>query len=474
MRKSYLIVLALLLSASLHAQNAQSSFLLENYVFGYRYNPAYVPEKSFVAIPAVSNINPSVKSQVGLSSIFYPTANGGLVTGLNDQVSSEQFLGKFKRQNNLVNIDLNESLIAFGFRGNHGGYSTVELNVRASARANLPYEMFSFLKDNGEPSYDVSSADLGATAYIELAYGYHRAIGDKINFGATLKALVGAANVNFNVNSATVSCANGEIYVQADAEAYGAANFLTVGTKVTDDGQTTDIMDLSDIGFKSGYAPSGYGAAVDLGVIYKPIDWLEINLAVTDLGGISWKNNLVGRTNAEVSYKGERVSPEDSDGNTAVGHELNAALETIKSLAEFHYDPEETVNSFQMLPCTVNAGVKARMPFYRNLTFGGSVAYRFGRSSSWYDARAGFAINPAKFFSFTGNAGYSTFGPVCGAGLSINAGPIALFTVFDGYIGRIAKGTFETGDKIFYPVNSFNYSLNIGLAIQFGQRVRAF
>ena len=33
----------------------------------------------------------------------------------------------------------------------------------------------------------------------------------------------------------------------------------------------------------------GFGAAIDLGVTWKPIEHLTVSAALTDLGGISWK-----------------------------------------------------------------------------------------------------------------------------------------------------------------------------------------
>lgn len=473
MKKLYLTIAAALMGLSLHAQTPQSTYLLENYVYGYRFNPAYVPEKSFVAIPVVGNLNPSARSQVGLANLIFPT-DDGLVTGLNPGISSEQFLGGMKK-NNRATVDLHENLIAFGFRGKHGGYTNVELNVRASVNASLPYTMFAFLKDGDAPSYDLSSMYVGGTAFGELAIGYSRKLSDKLNFGMRLKALAGLANMYFDIDKADVSVNGEAIRVNADATAYGACNFLqveTIPSKIRPGEE--DVMDFDSFSFGGrDFRPSGYGAAIDLGIIYYLTKNLELSLSINDLGLMSWKNNIIGRTDASVTYTGQRFYPEDEDHDSQAKDEYKAAVHTLESLAEFRYDPEESSTQLKLMPFTANFGLKYRMPFYRNLSAGAMGTYKFAQNTSWYDVRAGLAISPIEWFSLTGNVGTTSFGPAWGAGMSISFVGINIFIASDGYIGKIAK-TKSKGPAFIYPVNSFGYDINFGLNIIFGKRLRSF
>ncbi|MCQ2145458.1 MAG: DUF5723 family protein [Bacteroidales bacterium] len=475
MKKVYFAFAAALMCAALHAQTPQSTYLLENYVYGYRFNPAYVPEKSFVAVPVVGNLNPSARSQVGLSNLIFPTADG-LVTGLNPQVTSEQFLGGLKTLNS-ANVDLNENIIAFGFRGKRGGYTSVELNLRASVTAALPYTMFSFLKDGDAPSYDMSPTYVSGTAFGELAIGYSRKVNDKLNVGARLKALVGMANLYFDIDKADVSINGDAIRVNADATAYGACNFLRVATIPSNirPGEV-DVMDFDDFGFGGGnFAPSGYGAAIDLGMIYHLTKNLELSFSINDLGLMSWKNNIIGRTDASVTYTGQRFYPEDEDpDDSEARNEYKAAVHTLESLAEFKYDSEESSTQLKLMPFTANFGLKYRMPFYRNLSVGAMGTYKAAHKASWYDMRAGLAITPIEWFSLTGNVGMTTFGPAWGAGLSISFVGINIFVASDGYIGKIAKYKGEKGPAFLYPIDKFGYDINFGLNIIFGKRLRAY
>lgn len=461
--------------ALLHAQTSQTTFLLENYVYGYRFNPAYVPEKSFVAIPVIGNLNPAARSQVGLSNLIFPT-DDGLVTGLNPAISSEEFLGGMNKLNS-ASVDLHENLIAFGFRGKHGGFTNVELNLRANITAALPYTMFAFLKDGDAASYDMSPTYVGGTVFGELAVGYSRKLSEKFSFGARIKALVGMADLHFDISKADVSINGDAIKVNADAAAYGACNFLRVATIPSQirPGEV-DVMDFDDFGFSADdFTPSGYGAAVDLGLTYNLTRNLELSLSVNDLGLMRWQNNIVGRTDASVTYTGQRFFPEDENpDDSQARNEYKAAVHTLESLAEFQYDPEESVSQMKLMPFTANFGLKYRMPFYRNLTAGAMGTYKFAHKASWYDVRAGLAINPIEWFSLTGNVGMTTFGPAWGAGLSLSFVGINIFVASDGYIGKIAKFKGERGPAVIYPVDKFGYDINFGVNIIFGKRVRSF
>jgi len=469
MKKIIVLASALLISASVFAQNSQSAFFLENYVFGYRTNAAYTPEKSFVALPGVGNINLNAGSKLGISSILYPT-DQGLVTGFNPAISSEVFLKNIKKNNGL-NVNVNENLLAIGFRGKKI-YSTIELNVRADVMASLPYELFALLKDNGDPSYDLSRLKASGAAYVELAYGFQKSLLDgKLDIGGRVKALVGAASVSLDVDSAIIGSDRDHLFANADAAIYGACNFLSVGTQTDEDGNKTDLIDFGAIEMANKFNPSGYGAAVDLGVIFRPLDFIEVNVSVNDLGGIAWNSNIVGRMNGDVSFEGARLF--DTSADSDAGTELNGALESLQTLAQFHYNPNEKVTNFKMLPFSANAGVEVRMPFYKNLTFAALSTYKCANGVSYHDTRLGASVTPAKCFSVTANVGESSFGPVWGAGMSLNAGPINLFIAGDGYMGKLGK--FKSDKSSFvYPVNKFNYSMNFGLAIIFGERHRSF
>jgi len=454
------------------AQISQTSFMLDNHVYGYRFNPAYIPEKSFFAI-GIGNVNPTLQSSIGLSNLIFPT-DDGLVTGLNSAVSSETFLGGLKK-NNPFNVDVHENILSIGFRGRNGGYSTIEVNARAMGSASLPYDAFAFLKDAGGSSYDLTGFDLGLTAYGEVAYGFSKMYGDRFGLGFRVKGLVGLADLTLDVSKAQIRMDGDRIAVAADARMDAAATFMEVATKKSEyEEGCSDVMDFPSFYYDyKMIRPTGYGGAVDLGIMLEPIRGLEIHLAVCDLGMMAWNYNVSGQTNAEVEYTGEQISASQESSDSEFGKEMKAALHTLESLAEFHQQDAPGYKC-SMLPFRVNAALKYRMPFWRRLAVGAVGTYRYSDVVQSYDVRAALSMTPGNWFSITTNAGYSSFGPVCGAAFSLNAGPFCMFTSVDGYIGRIALWT-PNPDKpklaVPYPVNRFGYSMSFGFVVQFGKRL---
>ncbi len=480
MKRILLAVAVLFAAVSMMAQSPQTSYLLENNAYGYRFNPAFIPQKSFVGL-LLSNLTPEVASDIGLSNLVFPTEDG-LVTGLNSAVSSEDFLGGLKEVNSMYG-SISENLFALGLKGKKGGYFTLEMNLRGEAVADLPYEGFAFLKDAGADSFDLSSASLGGSAWGEVAFGYSRKLGEKVSFGFRIKGLVGLAKLDLDVQEASISLSSGEIRVNADAAMNAACTFMDVATKSSEyEAGVDNVMDFPNFTYPiRNLRPTGYGGAIDLGLMWEPVDGLELNLALNDLGGLAWNYGVRGRTNGEINYKGERISADSEDDKTQFGKEFHAAIETLESLAEFRVE-DGLGWKFQAIPFTVNAALRYRMPFYKRLSIGATGSYKhemtiryredgmkLGAMHGRYDARGGFAISPADWFSFTANAGWSSFGPVCGAGLSISGGPLTFFASVDGYIGKIATGSLSFAPKmrIPYPVNSFAYTTSFGFDFQF-------
>lgn len=454
-----IISIIFLWGASLWAQGTQTSYMLDHFVYGYRFNPAFLPERSFIGLP-ISNIYAGASSDIGVSSLLYGGPNGNLVTGLNSSVATETFLGAFSKQNG-ISVDLSENILSFGFQGRHCGYSTVELNVRGIADASLPYDLFAFLKDDGRNSYDLSSLSAKASVYLELAYGYSKRINKMFSVGGRVKLLVGAADLRLDVQKAELEMYPDRIGVAADARLMAAANFVKAGTKTSEYlPECNDVLDFGALDFQKNFKPSGYGAALDLGFRAEPIEGLSVDFAVVDLGLISWNYSLRALTDAQVSYIGtEKLSFEEG----SVSKELDGALEQLKSLSEF-YLLESKQSRVKMLPFSLNAAAKYSMPFYNPLKFGVTATYRYLNPSSWFDARACVALTPCSWFSLTANVGYATSGPAMGAALSLGGRGVNFYVSGDGYMGSLGK--FR---NIPFPTKRFRYALNLGIEILFGK-----
>lgn len=474
MKKIFLTISAFAAAIiSCGAQNSQSEFFLDNNVYSYRINPAIAGEKGFAGI-AITNINLSLNSNIGVNSFLYPKSGGkGLVTGLNKSISSKDFLSRFKNVNSL-NEELGMSILAFGFwQKEKEVFHNVEINVREIANTSLPKDWFALLKNGSrETPYNLSNTNITGLGFAEVAYGQSRAISDKISVGGRAKLLVGLANVNTYLNDASLTINGSQLHYGINGELRGAIPFAKFGTKASQyDPSRTNILDLSKFEFdSSNISPAGYGMTFDLGVTYKLLNDLTLSFSVLDLGAIGWKYNTLGRSKAGYTFTGFNL---DINGNE-VQQEAQKALDSVMEVVEFQKQ-NGTVTSVEMLPCRLNLGARYRMPFYNRLSVGFLGTYRISRYMPWFDARFGATITPIDWFSFTGNYSFSTYGNNFGAALSINAANINFILGLDAYSGKVAKLNWsEMGvdwlSALPLPLGSFHYNLRLGITVTFGKR----
>lgn len=484
MKKTILtIVLLAAAFAGAAAQNLQSGFFLDNNVYSFRLNPAMAGERGFVGF-ALNNMNNSTSSNLGLSSFLYPSPDGkGLVTGLNKAISSKEFLGRMKNVNT-VNEDFGMSLLSFGFWTKHDYFHNVELNLKASANVSLPKDVFAFLKNGSAAKpYDISKLSAGAESYVELAYGIQKSINDKLAVGGRIKALVGLAKARAIYSKADLYV-NGEgVSYDVDGKLYGAVNFLNVGSKPGTFNPGVDVMDFTNMSINQArLLPSGYGAALDLGVTYKPVKNLTLSLSILDLGAMMWNYSLVANSVGSNSFGGLNFAF-GNDNN--INDELKGLWDEVKKLAEFSVDGTKE-SKMSMMAFTVNAGARYRMPFYKRLSVGALGTYHHDTYYKWWETRVGATITPIDWFSLSGNYGYGSHGLTFGAVGSLNLGFLNILFGVDSYSGKVGKYELDLtkilGDsfsmpfvpKVKYPVHAFSYRFNLGFTITFGQRHNDF
>ncbi|MGN1215141.1 MAG: DUF5723 family protein [Candidatus Cryptobacteroides sp.] len=509
-RRAAPVAAALLMSLFCGVQvtaQTRSTWMLDNNPYSQRLNPSRIPEKGFFSF-AIGSFSPSVSSELGLRNLVFPTSQG-LVTGFHESVSYDEFIGAMKK-NNALGINLNENLFGVGFRGKHGGFTTIEVNLRADLDANLPRDIFAMLKRGGTGAYDLGATRMRASAYSEIAVGYARKLGRHLAFGARVKGLVGFANARVDVNKVVASSTADAVSLCADASIIASAPFLTFRTKASEyAGGSNNVIDFQSIEFDpSRIRPGGFGAAVDFGLTFIPVKDLEIGLAFNDLGAMGWQYDIVGLTESDVTYTGEKINLTGMVGSAAgagnaggsgstsgagtsgtkgstsgagtagssdtagsLGAEMYAAMEALGRLTEVRLI-NESLTSMEMLPLNVNATIRYRLPFYRRLSVGAMASWLCRKGTSAGEFRAGATLTPVNWLSVTCNGGFSSFGVVWGSAFSINAGPLNVWAGFDGYTGSVAHWRSDDGRySIPYPVGSFTLRPSFGLNFLFGRRV---
>lgn len=433
------IVLTAFFSLESYAQNSITAYFLDNYLYGYTINPAKDNDEGFVGF-AVSNIGANINGNVGLGSFFFPTDNG-LLTGLNKQVPSSTFLGGLEKRN-LMGLDLNEGLIAVGFKTKNS-YNTIEMNLRSTASIDLPYEMFELLKVG--PSSGVSSIpnlNLGGRSYLEIAWGHSREINEKLRVGMRAKALIGAMGIDMNMDNMVVS-------LEADEWRIGGKGQIAIAgpfTAKTNNG----VIDLESIDLdENSKSLGGLGVAFDLGATYELIDGLTLSAAILDLGGISWKNSIVGETDNNIwSYTGSESGTGGNDDD------LSEAFDDM-----FQFKQKEGNSSFKMLPMTINLGATYKLPFYKRATVGMIAQHRANGVLSWTDVRLGASVTPINLIGIAATAGMTTYGMALGGVLNIYLSGLNLFIGADSLTSKFSPE--------FIPIEDGKTNLTFGVNFRF-------
>ena len=448
MKNTYKTAIALAALFCCYGASAQiqSTYFLDNYTYSYRHNPANMSDKSFAGL-VLSNISLGVGSNVGLSTIFYPAQSGnGLVTGFNSSVSTEEFLSGINDSNSFQgNFDLN--IFSLGLR-KEKSMTTFELNSRTLMDATIDGDLFRFLKQGTQNTpYDFSSTALGVKSYIELAVGHSRRLGENLSIGFRVKGLMGLAGVYANLQDTQATLSESQIAVNMKGKAGVAGSLLQF--------QTDSDGKVSGAGGGSGFGPAGFGAAIDAGVNWKPMDGLTISASVSDLGLISWKYSSLAEGNNTVTYKGVDLSGE----NAKIDDELDKVMDDFKDLLDFRKKSGEE-SSADMLPFRINASARYQIPTLKSLSVGTLVTYQ-NSAIPVFDFRAAVTYTPKQWFSLTGNAGGSSFGPVWGCAVNFCTSALNFFFGFDGFAGPVSSD--------FIPVDKFDVKMNLGLVLRFGE-----
>lgn len=437
-----------MLPVSAGAQNLQSGYFDDNYLYRFQSNPAFGNEgHGFVAMPGLGNLNLTTNGTIGVNHILY-NINGKTTTLLNPGVSASEVLDGLKDKSRL-GVNLRETVIAFGFSG-MGGYNTVSINARADVGIALPKDIFRLAKQGVENStYDLSNLNVRGAGWAEVALGHSHQINKKLRVGATLKLLVGVGSVQTNINSATLQLHENTWIANVDAELQGSLKNLRYKTKYNDDTHRdyvngVEVEDFSPI--------SGYGAAVDLGATYRLNDDWEFSASLLDLGFISWDNNHVASTRGL-----QQVSTDEYSFNVDNNDTWDKFKDNLSMLYQLE-DLGDTGNRTSGIGATMNIGAQYTLPVYRRAKFGFLNTTRFNGPFSWTDFRLSANIEPVKCFSAGVNFGMGTFGPSFGWIVNLKAPGFNFFVASDHTPGKLAKQGV--------PLNS-NVNLNLGMNFPF-------
>lgn len=371
MKRNILLALfiALVSAVALPAQQSlRSAYFMEGYNYRHEFNPAFAAQRSYFALSTLGGVN----------TFLYPV-DGGLTTFMNSSVSSDEFLGKLKK-NNKLSVDVSTTLLSLGIWSGKS-FWTFDMKTKVGADLNVPYALFDFMKNAGNSQfYDIAGLAARIDSRMEFSLGYARNINDIVNFGARVKFLLGIGNMEMKVNKMKVQMNEDKWSVDSKGSLNVSMGLLNIPTEGEIDSETApenyDRISFDNIDTKDNLSiPSdminGYGAAIDLGAEIEIIPDLRLSLAINDLGFMSWRNNVLATTDEKGwSFDGFDNFSFDSEKDNSLKNQFNDIGDGLEDLIKFRKVSDGGKRT-QMLAMTMNFGAQYVMPFYDGLECGG-------------------------------------------------------------------------------------------------------
>lgn len=479
MKKLYIAILAAAICLPALAQDLNSAYFLEGYKYRHRLNPAFAPTRSYFGLPLLGGISAYTQSDLGMNTFIYPV-DGQLTTFMNSSISSEEFLSKLKKNNDL-GVKLNANLLSLGIWGKNG-FTSAEINLKVNAGANIPYDLFDFMKNVGtSQTYNIRNLDVSAQSYAELAIGHSHSINDNLNVGAKVKFLVGLANINAHIDNLNVQMTGDKWSVTADGNLTSSVPGLVIPTK-GETGASSDPAQADEIDFNGIYMDSeklvkelpsslSFGAAIDLGAEYKfngLLEGLNVSAAVLDLGFISWGESFRATTgNNSWEFSGFENIEFDESSENSIGAQFESIGQDLSKLIVLQKEASEKGRA-SMVNCTLNLGAEYEMPFYRNLSFGFLYTSRIAGLYSKNEGRFYANVNPTKWFGFSASYGISNYGSAAGAVINFDLPGFGLFIGTDCAIWNVTPPVDALGG-ISVPYGKLNLNATFGLVFNIGK-----
>jgi len=338
-------------------------------------------------------------------------------------------------------VDAKVQILGVGFKG-FNGYNHVGINVRTNVSTIIPGSLLRLAKEGVEnKTYDISDFKAHADAYTEIALGHSHKINDHLDVGATLKIILGGANVDAEFNKAQLELNEDQWQAVTNAKVQASIKGLTYKeeTKMRGpDGRQTPHTYINDLDVKH-TGLNGFGLGLDLGAVYTLDDSWRFSASLLDLGFISWSNNMVASTNGDKSFTTNAyLFNVDDDAPNSFDNEMDRLGEGLAGLYELQNNGDAGSRTTG-LAATMNLGAEFTLPTYKDLSFGLLNTTRIHGKYSWTDFRLSANWHTGKLFSASANFAVGTYGASFGWMLNLHPNGFNLFLASDHTLGKLAK-----------------------------------
>ncbi|MEQ8552672.1 MAG: DUF5723 family protein [Cyclobacteriaceae bacterium] len=436
---TFLFSLSLIISFAT-AQTSSAFFQLGNATFQNSfYNPSFIPEgKVFVGLPVLSGVHFNFNNKFDYSDIITKEESG-------NQINLNTFLNSLQR-NNMVSTSTDISLLHLAYTTPTGFNFSVFANERIEVDFLYPKSLMKFAIDGnatlvGE-RLKIGHTRASATHFREMGIGAS-AIVPKFNMsvGLRLKYLQGFVNASTPHNlRADITTNNVDYSLTIDMQ---NATLRTSGVGIMQ-GEEGDLATHL-------ISNQNRGAAMDLGLTMALNKYLTFSASLTDLGYISWKENIKNHTlgDTALTYSGVSLkNPKNLE-------------QTIKDSLINKFKNRLTTNSDEYtttLSPKLYTSISYKVPSGGDLV--GSLGTRYINGQLKYMVGAGYRHSFGKFF--IGSASVTRLPQQflnVGAALAVKGGPAQLYLAVDQLVN--------------YDATKFKaIDVRVGMNFIFGKRVK--
>ena len=481
-RKNLIIVAAMLLMPLMAgAQALKGTYFIDNSLNRNKMNPAFAPRSNYFQIPAIGNISVGAMSNLDIPTFLYPM-NGELVTFLNSQISVDQFERRLPNHPHL-DAETSLNLINFGFYTKQKSFWTFDLGVKVGVDADLPADLFLFLKKGtgtSGQSYNIANVNAYASSSVQAAIGYSRDIMEGLRVGAKVRFIAPVAYAALNLEN--VRLTTGKDKWTVETEGYLHAALQGLETEIPAGEMTPEVgFDLNRM--LQNKVLAGFGYSIDLGAEYvldlpgTLFDGISVSAAVTDLGLVHYSRKAVSSfsTQGKLDWVGfQDVTMEDMDN-------FESALDDFTSKAEdlLNLTKEESNGLVRSTMPNIYLGVEVPFLWHR-MSAGLLYSGRFSHSYYRNELTASLNITPLKWLALGVNYSFLNTARTIGGVLELTpkAG-LNFFLGFDylplaftsapmlGECPDFLEGMGFTGMPL--PM-SLRMNLNFGLSVALGSK----
>ena len=511
MKRIHQILLSALvatMSIGASAQQVNTLYFLENAPMRHTLNPAFQPvSQGYVNFTPLGWTSMSVgNNSLTVSDLFFvdPTT-GKTITPLHPNADRNAFL-RTMRNVTYFNGGATFGIVNFGFRHKDNGYVTIGINQRIEGGYTMPKSIFDFFLGGGMQNLTgvntINIAGLGsrATTYTEIGGGYSYKLNDQWTIGGKVKFLMGQAYSNMGSKNLHINASTSQWNVVGDIDLDVAApinyqyfNSYIAGKNVNQiidgfsDGtfDSKQLIDTSDPRALVGklLTPSGYGAALDFGFTYKPIENLQISAALTDLGFIYWNKN--NRYTAQVNSTFEGAGQidyndpayRDQQGNFSTQILMDTVVNRLQAMLDGVTLAPSKAGIARMTTARLNVGLDAN--FWDNRVGVGIVsATRLHNARLYEEVTLGVAFRPVNWFNIAAsyslleNGKYSNIG----AGLGFMPYDGINLTLAMDYIptsyAALPNSNASAPKQYFLPDKAKTVNVALGFSIVWGSNRR--